>query len=67
MQWLQDILYGWRVARRSVGFTCVAVLSLAAGIGLSSAIFSVANALLYRPLPGANTADIVRVFTSSAS
>jgi predicted permease len=47
----KDVRYGARMLRTNLGFTLVVVLSLAAGIGANSAIFSVANALMLRTLP----------------
>jgi putative ABC transport system permease protein len=63
-QMFQDLRYGWRMLRRSSVISLVAVLSLAAGIGANTAIFSVINALLLRPLPYYAPEQLVKVFQS---
>jgi len=61
----QDLDYGLRMLFKNPRFTAVAVLSLAIGIGATSAIFSVANALLFRPLPYKNSDRLVILWNRS--
>jgi len=63
----QDVRYGVRMLARSPSFSLVATFTLALGIGSNTAIFTVANALLLRPLPYANPERLVLISASTPS
>ncbi|MBV8859442.1 MAG: ABC transporter permease [Acidobacteria bacterium] len=62
----QDLLYGLRVLRRNPVFSLVAVLTLALGIGANTALFSITNAVVFRPLPFAEPGRLLTLWECSA-
>src|ERR1051325_4302496 len=64
---MTDLKFALRQLLKNPGFTTVAVLTLALGIGANTAIFSVVYGVLLKPLPYRDPEQLIRVFESSAS
>src|SRR6266478_6104124 len=63
---LKDVVFGWRMLRKNSAFAAVAVIVLALGIGANTAIFSVVDAVLLRPLPFQDPDHLVAVWEDAS-
>ncbi len=61
--WMRDLRYAARALARNPGFTAVVVLTLALGIGANTAMFTVINAVILKPLPVENPGELVNLYT----
>ena len=62
---MTDVRYGVRMIRKAPGVSAVAIVSLAVGIGASTVLFSVANAVLFRPMHAERPEQVLQLFTSN--
>lgn len=61
---LKDVRYGLRLVRRNPGFAAAAILTIALGTGANTAVFSVVNAVMLRPLPWADAGELALIWTN---
>jgi predicted permease len=61
---LQDLRFGLRMLAKTPGFSAIAIVTLALGIGANTAIFSAVNGIILKPLPFANPSQLIRVVSS---
>jgi putative ABC transport system permease protein len=64
---LQDLRFGVRMLTKNLGFTAVTLLTLALGIGANTAIFSLVNAIILRPLPYPDSDRVVTIWVTEPS
>src|SRR5688572_31505149 len=63
---VQDVRFGWRLLRRTPGFTTAAVLALGLGTGVTTAVFSVLDQVVLRPLPYADPDRLAMIWATNA-
>jgi predicted permease len=62
--WWQDVRYGVRTLRRNPGFTAAAIVTLALGIGVNAGLFTIVNAILFRPITAPRAHELVSITQS---